>query len=128
MDNSTNEYTREEISIHDGSNGTLWVIIHGKVYDMSTFKHPGGKEILMDEIGEDRGDEFDSIHSPAAKQQMEQFLIGTLKEEPTKNSSNYKKTDGDAGKYDNSSNPLVTAVLIVIGLLILGFIFYINKN
>ena len=73
--------SRSELLENDGQDGKkLWVLIHGKVYDVTNFKHPGGKEILMDEIGEDRGDEFESIHSPAAKRDMPKYLIGIYKE------------------------------------------------
>ena len=26
---------------------SLWLLIDGKVYDVTTFKHPGGKQLLL---------------------------------------------------------------------------------
>ena len=37
----------EEFMQHD-KKGDLWLLIHGKVYDVSNFKHPGGTDILLD--------------------------------------------------------------------------------
>ena len=68
-----------ELVKNNGENDNkLWVLIDGKVYDMTEFNHPGGKEILMEDQENDRFDEFESIHSPAAKRQMEKYLIGTI--------------------------------------------------
>ena len=36
----------EEIADHNTAND-LWLLIGNKVYDVSNFKHPGGKEILI---------------------------------------------------------------------------------
>lgn len=42
----------EEVQEHQ-SNGDLWLVIDGKVYDVSDFmdEHPGGSDILMDVAG-----------------------------------------------------------------------------
>ena len=84
MESSLREITMEELTKNNGDNADLWVLIHNKIYDLTNFKHPGGKEILMDPIGEDRGDEFDSIHSPNVKDEMKKYLIGQLKVEKEK--------------------------------------------
>merc|ERR1711976_534941 len=50
-------FNKSELLQNDGEDGNkLWVLIQGKVYDVTDFKHPGGKEILMDDIGVDRYD------------------------------------------------------------------------
>ena len=36
----------EDIADHNKP-GDLWLLIHNKVYDVSSFKHPGGNEILL---------------------------------------------------------------------------------
>ncbi|KAI1411304.1 FMN-dependent dehydrogenase-domain-containing protein [Hypoxylon sp. FL1857] len=40
------------------------MILHGKVYDITTFvpKHPGGRSILLKNAGQDASEAFDSIH------------------------------------------------------------------
>ncbi|GAA6000038.1 hypothetical protein JCM10207_006024 [Rhodosporidiobolus poonsookiae] len=44
----------------------LWMIIHGKVYDLTEFapSHPGGMKILLKYAGKDATAEYDPIHPP----------------------------------------------------------------
>lgn len=120
--------TLKELEENNGEDGNkLWVLIGGKVYDCTNFKHPGGKEILMDPIGEDREDEFNSIHSPAAKEEMGKYYIGYLKEEEKK-SIDHKKTDGDysaKGSHDSSNTAVIFIMLLVV---FFGIIFYLYKS
>ena len=55
--------TMDEIAKHN-SEGDLWVIIEGAVYDLTTFlpDHPGGKKAIMLFAGKDATEEFDMIH------------------------------------------------------------------
>jgi L-lactate dehydrogenase (cytochrome) len=41
-----------------------WVVINGKVYDLSTFQttHPGGSEIITDNAGKDLSNLFNEVH------------------------------------------------------------------
>lgn len=32
---------------------SIWLLIHNKVYDVTNFKHPGGKQILLQNAGQD---------------------------------------------------------------------------
>ena len=43
-----------------------WVIIHGRVYDVTDFKadHPGGSQIIMKFAGRDATETYDPIHPP----------------------------------------------------------------
>ena len=102
------EITREEVLKHDGlNNSRLWIIINGNVYDVTTFKHPGGREALEDDHGDDRGDEFDSIHSDQARKDAKKYLIGVLKKEiPTPKGDSPKKNQGDISS-ENKSNTSV---------------------
>jgi cytochrome b involved in lipid metabolism len=103
-----NEYTLDEISQNDGQDGKkLWVLIGGKVYDVTKYKHPGGREILEDPIGEDRKDEFEAIgHSPAAHEEMKKYHIGFLKKEPKKDVAKSKKTD-DNLEFEASDEEII---------------------
>jgi len=128
--NSTNSntskgvITQADLDKNNGEEGRpLWVLIHGKVYDMTTFKHPGGRDILLEEHGLDRGDEFDSIHSPAAREEMKKHCIGELYQEikeGEKNVKKHKKTDGDSTQQGGSQAMYLIPLLIifVIGALV----------
>ncbi|XP_072764409.1 uncharacterized protein [Anoplolepis gracilipes] len=73
------KYTIEEVALHSED---LWIIIHGNVYNLSTFvkEHPGGEEVLMELAGKDGTKCFDNIgHSDEAKQLREKFKIGKVR-------------------------------------------------
>ena len=57
--------TMDEVNKHN-SEGDLWVILHGDVYDLTTFlpDHPGGKKAIMLFAGKDATEEFDMLHPP----------------------------------------------------------------
>jgi len=46
------KYSMEEVKKHN-KYSDLWVVIHGKVYDITKFveEHPGGSEVLLDVAG-----------------------------------------------------------------------------
>jgi cytochrome b involved in lipid metabolism len=50
----------------------IWLVIHGKVYDVSKFTtHPGGYELLVDASGYDATAPFeDNDHSVTAKETL----------------------------------------------------------
>ncbi|GAA6052900.1 hypothetical protein JCM3770_004399 [Rhodotorula araucariae] len=54
-----------DVAAHN-SRESLWMIIHGKVYDLTDFapSHPGGERILLKYAGKDATDEYDPIHPP----------------------------------------------------------------
>ncbi|KAJ5158130.1 uncharacterized protein N7500_007781 [Penicillium coprophilum] len=66
----------------------LWVIIHGKVYDLTTYvrDHPGGADVLYDVAGADATEAYEEVgHSEDADEILKTFLIGTVDgAEPTK--------------------------------------------
>lgn len=56
-----------------------WLVIHGKVYDVSEFldEHPGGFDIVLSSTGRDATEDFEEIgHSNAAKEMLEKYYIG----------------------------------------------------
>ncbi|KAI9475878.1 MAG: FMN-dependent dehydrogenase-domain-containing protein [Benjaminiella poitrasii] len=55
----------EEVAKHK-TKDDVWVIIHGKVYDLTQFlpEHPGGQKIIMKYAGKDATSAFDPIHPP----------------------------------------------------------------
>jgi L-lactate dehydrogenase (cytochrome) len=54
-----------EVSKHNSAK-SCWVIIHGKVYDVTEFlpEHPGGQRIILKYAGKDATEEFEPIHPP----------------------------------------------------------------
>ncbi|GAA6001507.1 FMN-dependent alpha-hydroxy acid dehydrogenase [Rhodotorula paludigena] len=57
--------TGADVAKHN-SKASLWMIIHGKVYDLTEFapSHPGGERILLKYAGKDATEEYDPIHPP----------------------------------------------------------------
>ena len=65
MASSSGGLTEAEVAKHDKDND-CWVILHGKVYDVTEFlpDHPGGKKAIMLFAGKDATEEFDMLHPP----------------------------------------------------------------
>lgn len=73
-------YTREEVAQHNKPDD-LWLIIDGKVYDISTFAmtHPGGHLCLENMAGGDATDPFQNYHPAYVyKRSLPRFQIGTV--------------------------------------------------
>lgn len=79
--------TLQEVEAHS-SEGDCWMIIDGKVYDVSEFvsAHPGGMAIL-DGCGKDATELFETRpmgsgtpHSDRARELLKKYYIGELKE------------------------------------------------
>jgi len=75
------EFTHEEVTAHC-TKKDLWVIIDGKVYDISPFidEHPGGEEVILDVAGTDATEAFDDVgHSDEAREILQGLLKGKVK-------------------------------------------------
>merc|ERR1712100_702198 len=71
----------EEVEKHS-SVDDLWLVIDGKVYDVTPFMddHPGGGEIMLGAAGKDGTDDFEDVgHSPHARELLKRFKVGTFK-------------------------------------------------
>ena len=77
----TRSVSSAEVAKHN-SEGDLWVIIEGKVYDLTSFlpDHPGGKKAIMLFAGKDATEEFNMLHPPNVlkKYLSPDALVGTL--------------------------------------------------
>eukprot|EP01111_Echinosteliopsis_oligospora_P008868 TRINITY_DN2503_c0_g1_i1.p1 TRINITY_DN2503_c0_g1~~TRINITY_DN2503_c0_g1_i1.p1 ORF type:complete len:200 (-),score=66.69 TRINITY_DN2503_c0_g1_i1:77-595(-) len=72
------KYTYEEVAKHN-SKQDCWIIIHNKVYDVSTYldDHPGGWEAIVDWAGKDGTEAFEQVcHSDDAKALMPPYYLG----------------------------------------------------
>ncbi|KAL0908185.1 hypothetical protein M5K25_022662 [Dendrobium thyrsiflorum] len=74
-------FSFSEISTHT-SKDDCWLIIHGKVYDVSNFleDHPGGYDVLLQAAANgDATQSFEEVaHGSSATSMMEGFLIGSV--------------------------------------------------
>ncbi|XP_047342629.1 cytochrome b5-like [Impatiens glandulifera] len=67
--------------IKHNKNKDCWVIISGKVYDVSEYmaEHPGGPEVLVSATGQDGTNDFEEAgHSDSAKKMMVKYCIGEI--------------------------------------------------
>lgn len=73
--------TRAELAQH-ATFDDCWVVIKGKVYDMSEWKdrHPGGPFVARMFAGKDATAEFGDFHSKLAERHMAHFCVGDLVE------------------------------------------------
>ncbi len=71
--------TLAEVAEH-ASFEDCWIIIRGKVYDISEWKdrHPGGPFVARMFAGKDATAEFGDFHSRRAEQHMKHFCVGEL--------------------------------------------------
>ncbi|KAK8576511.1 hypothetical protein V6N13_032432 [Hibiscus sabdariffa] len=70
----------EEVANHNKIKD-CWVIISGKVYDVTPFmdEHPGGGEVLLSATAKDATNDFEDIgHSDVARGLMEKYYIGEI--------------------------------------------------
>mmetsp|Transcript_29530 Transcript_29530/g.82520 ORF Transcript_29530/g.82520 Transcript_29530/m.82520 type:complete len:498 (+) Transcript_29530:230-1723(+) len=76
------KYTREEVARHAAD---FWVIINGKVYDLSKFAslHPGGKRVLEEAAGKDATSQFITFHSDNVLVKYDRFCIGYVGDPPS---------------------------------------------
>ena len=66
----------QEIFKHN-TKDSLWLLIEGKVYDVTNFNHPGKQKLLLMNSGTDASQAFEDIgHSPKADEWLDQLYIG----------------------------------------------------
>jgi len=76
----TTMYTEDEVSYHCDPN-SCWIIIDGKVYDVTEFlyEHPGGIDIMLEYGGHDATSAFSDVgHSKDAKSILKKYYIGDI--------------------------------------------------
>ncbi|XVE64464.1 hypothetical protein DITRI_Ditri07aG0102700 [Diplodiscus trichospermus] len=80
MASDSKVHTFEEVAKHNKTED-CWLIISGKVYDVSPFMedHPGGDEVLLSATGKDATNDFEDVgHSDIAREMMEKYYIGEI--------------------------------------------------
>ena len=79
-------FTLAEVAKHDKKDD-VWVIIKGKVYDLSEFvdEHPGGVEAIMKRAGGDATEGFFGPQHPSRVHDMiDEYLVGEIVDEADK--------------------------------------------
>lgn len=75
-------FSPSDVSLH-ASRKDCWVIIHGKVYDVTRFleDHPGGEDVLLHASASgDATEAFEDVgHSTSAISMMSSYVIGSIK-------------------------------------------------
>ncbi|GEQ67925.1 hypothetical protein JCM33374_g1591 [Metschnikowia sp. JCM 33374] len=106
----------QDVSAHS-SKDDCWVIIHGKVYDVSTFldDHPGGAAVILKYAGKDATKAFDPIHpgDTLTKYLPEKYHLGPVdtstkprnkpKELRSQKEENKKKPNPDSSRDSQSA-------------------------
>ncbi|KAM4894224.1 cytochrome b5 type B isoform 3-T3 [Sylvia borin] len=73
-------FTLEEVAKRNSSR-EAWLVIHGRVYDVTRFlaEHPGGEEVLLEQAGRDATESFEDVgHSTDAREMLKQYYIGEV--------------------------------------------------
>ncbi|KAM9408748.1 cytochrome b5 type B isoform 2-T2 [Pholidichthys leucotaenia] len=122
--NGVRYYTLEEITVHNMNKDT-WLIIHDKVYDISSFleEHPGGEEVLLEQAGTDATASFEDVgHSTDAREMLQQYFIGELHmDDRQKGNTSKETTNSESSSWAMWVIPAVIAV--VVGILYRFYIF-----
>ncbi|XP_019629801.1 PREDICTED: cytochrome b5-like isoform X1 [Branchiostoma belcheri] len=113
------QFSQEEVDKH--TTGTsAWIVIHDKVYDVTKFleEHPGGEEVLLEQSGKDGTEAFEDVgHSEDARELMENYLIGELRDED-KAANKYPEKRDMWKSSGNGSTPwssyLLPAVIAIV--------------
>ncbi|XP_077839840.1 cytochrome b5 type B isoform X2 [Macaca mulatta] len=118
VETSVTYYRLEEVAKRN-SLKELWLVIHGRVYDVTRFlnEHPGGEEVLLEQAGVDASESFEDVgHSSDAREMLKQYYIGDIHPVRTISASNpyAEKTTQYCWSY---------WILPIIGAVLLGFLY-----
>ncbi|XVF12732.1 hypothetical protein REPUB_Repub08aG0144800 [Reevesia pubescens] len=115
-------HTFEDVAKHN-KNEDCWVIISGKVYDLTPFMddHPGGGEVLLSATAKDATNDFEDVgHSDSAREMMEKYYIGEINSKTVPEKRTY--IPPQQAPYDPNKTPefVIKILQFLVPLLILG--------
>ncbi|XP_036897284.1 cytochrome b5 type B [Sturnira hondurensis] len=111
----------EEVAQRNTSKET-WLVIHGRVYDITRFlnEHPGGEEVLLEQAGADASESFEDVgHSSDAREMLKQYYIGDVHPNDLKPESGSK----DPSKNSTCKSCWAYWTFPIIGAILLGFLY-----
>ncbi|XP_024995770.1 cytochrome b5-like [Cynara cardunculus var. scolymus] len=135
MTSETKLLSLEEVSKHD-SKTDCWLIISGKVYDITPFldDHPGGDEVLVLATKKDATEDFEDVgHSQNARNMLTEYYVGDIDINTMPQKGQYKKTASNSGSGSksgsgSSSNIMVMLVLPILMLVLAYGLYYFAKK
>ncbi|KAL7124523.1 hypothetical protein ABFS83_14G054100 [Erythranthe nasuta] len=115
-------FTLAEVSQHN-SNKDCWLIIDGKVYDVTKFldDHPGGDEVLVTATGKDATDDFEDVgHSTTAKAMLDEYYVGDIDSSTISTKTSYVPPKQVQQTQDAPSGFIIKLLQFLVPLIILG--------
>ncbi|KAJ5495734.1 cytochrome b5 [Penicillium diatomitis] len=142
----TKELTLTEVAAHN-TKKDLYMIIHEKVYDVTSFvdEHPyvdftppfifsrGGEEVLLDVGGQDGSEAFEDVgHSDEAREILDGLLVGSVKRMPgdpaPKAQASTSSSSASASSSSGSLGVGLYAVVVLGSLIAYGAFHYVNSQ
>lgn len=100
----------------------VWMVIHGRVYDVTHFlhEHPGGEEVLLEQAGVDASESFEDVgHSYDAREMLKQYYIGDVHPSDLKPQGGNK----DPSKNDSCISCWAYWIFPIVGAVLIGFLY-----
>ncbi|XP_006878715.1 PREDICTED: cytochrome b5 type B-like [Elephantulus edwardii] len=119
-ESSVTYYRLEEVAKRNSSK-EIWMVIHGRVYDVTRFldEHPGGEEVLLEQAGADASESFEDVgHSSDAREMLKQYYIGDVHPSDLK-----KKPNKDTPKINACKSCWSYWILPIISAVLLSFLY-----
>ncbi|XP_008566107.1 PREDICTED: cytochrome b5 type B [Galeopterus variegatus] len=126
VETSGTYYRLEEVAERSSSK-EIWLVIHGRVYDITRFlnEHPGGEEVLLEQAGTDASESFEDVgHSSDAREMLKQYYIGDVHPNDLKPGSGSK----DPSKNNTYKSCWTYWIFPIIGAILLGFLYRYYKS
>lgn len=120
VETSVTYYRLEEVAKRNSSK-EIWLVIHGRVYDVTRFlnEHPGGEEVLLEQAGADASESFEDVgHSSDAREMLKQYYIGDVHPNDLKPEGGGK----DPSKNNTCKSCWIYWLLPVVGAVLVGFL------
>ncbi|XP_064242602.1 cytochrome b5 [Passer domesticus] len=114
-------FTLEEVAKRNSSR-EAWLVIHGRVYDVTRFleEHPGGEEVLLEQAGRDATESFEDVgHSTDAREMLKQYYIGEVHPSDREKEASKNPSRTSSGQTSFWSTWLIP----ILGALVLGLMY-----